>query len=187
LGFSLSLSRFQVTVESVVFLVDLAFEFLVDLELRELVLIKDVLEVLGAARVVQAVLVVGKAVLLESLVLLGDVLLVLGVFDVELVHLLLEFLLQFFDDLVLLVDFLVLLLVEGFVDLNQLFVQFAAAQAALLELAAKHLLLTVLIVEEQVFNTLHLVLELVHHVLGVFFLLAVTHKTLLESLAAVIR
>jgi hypothetical protein len=115
LGFSLSLSRFQVTVESVVFLVDLAFEFLVDLELRELVLIKDVLEVLGAARVVQAVLVVRKAVLLEGLVLLGDVLLVLGVFDVELVHLLLEFLLQFFDDLVFLVDFLVLLLVEGFV------------------------------------------------------------------------
>ena len=156
------------------------------MDLCNLVLIKDILEVLGATSVMQAVLVVGETVVLNSFVFLSDVLLVLHILSVKLLHFLLEFFLELFNNIVLFIDLFVLFLMEGLINFDKFLVKLSAAETALFELALQHFLLTVLVVKQQVFNTLHLVFKLIHHILGVFFLLAVTDKALLECLATII-
>lgn len=134
----------------------------------------------------ESVLVVGESVLFDSLVFLGHVLTQGVIFLIKLLHLNLKFFLKLFDHNIFLVNFFVFLLVELLVNFDHLFVKLSTAEFALLDLTLKHVLLTVLIIEEQVFDTLHFVLELVHHVFGVLLLLAVSNQTLLEALAAVI-
>jgi len=56
--------------------------------------------------------------------------------------------LELFNNLVLLVNLFVLLLVEGLIDFNELFVELSAAETALFELAFQHFLLTVFIVKK---------------------------------------
>jgi len=72
LGFGLPC--LQLSVESVVLLVDLTLEFFVDLKLGNLVLIKNLLEIFGATSIPELILVVGQLVSFNSLILLGDVL-----------------------------------------------------------------------------------------------------------------
>lgn len=148
LSLSLCLPLLQLAVQFLVLLIDLSFEFLVDLLLSLLVLRKDVLEVLGPSSVSQSVLVVSQPFHLDLLEfefqLLSSVLVLL----LDLFEFSLQFFVQLLHNLVLLVGLLELVLVELLVNVSQLVVQLASSLASLLELAFKHLCLAVFVIKK---------------------------------------